>query len=86
MYQHLKTAPETRYREDKKHRYFRPSSRYMRSDKDNGYGYGSPTCRYYPETGRIEDAEVIEYYKDYRRYEEVTKTFKHNEGMVTDDK
>ena len=58
----------------------------MRSDKDNGYGYGSPTCRYYPETGRIEDAEVIEYYKDYPGYEEVTKTFKHNEGIVTDDK
>lgn len=27
-----------------------------------------------------------EYYKDYRRYEEVTKTFKHNVGIVTDDK
>jgi hypothetical protein len=66
----LRRPPEERYQHKKEAWYFHESSWYMRHD--NGYdGYGCnygvcvPECRYYPQTGRIEDEEVIESHNEY---------------------
>jgi hypothetical protein len=65
----LAVPPEERYQDRKRMLMFHDSHKYMRGvNADDGYGCGShpnyvgkciPTCRYYPETGRIEDSEVI---------------------------
>jgi hypothetical protein len=73
----LAVSPEERYQDRKKMLIFHDSHKYMRGvNADDGYGCGSypsyvgkciPTCRYYPETGRIEDSEVIESFEKHEK-------------------
>jgi hypothetical protein len=71
--QQLKVSPEERYQRNKKAWSSHPSSWYVRVPH-NGYdGQGCnqftdpsciPECRFYPETGRIEDLEVIQKHRE----------------------
>jgi hypothetical protein len=64
----LRKTKEQRYLEEKANFLFHDLSCYMRglSDEDHGCtGAGCiPECRFYPDTGVIEDDEVIEKYKN----------------------
>ena len=57
-------SPEERYQAEKTNFLFHDLSCYMRDLGEEDYGCTGagciPECRFYPETGRIEDAEVIE--------------------------
>jgi hypothetical protein len=77
----LKVSPEQRYQHGKYHWYSHPSSWYKRVPH-NGYdGFGCtgqsciPECRFYPETGRIEDSEL----QKHREYEQ---GFRKNNAIV----
>ena len=68
--QALKVSPEQRYQHKKYHWYSHPSSWYVRVPH-NGYdGFGCTgqncvlECRFYHETGRIEDSEVIQNHRE----------------------
>jgi hypothetical protein len=81
--QQLKVSPEERYQHGKYHWYSHPSSWYKRVPH-NGYdGKGCnqytgciPECRFYPETGRIEDSEVIQ------KHREREKRYRDNNAIV----
>jgi hypothetical protein len=68
----LSVSPEERYQHRKDAYYFHESHYYMRGQ--GGYdGQGCtaqqciPECRYFPETGRIEDSEVIEGFEKHEK-------------------
>jgi hypothetical protein len=78
----LKVSPEQRFQHKKYHWYSHPSSWYVRVPH-NGYdGFGCtgqdciPECRFYHETGRIEDSEVIQ------NHREREKRYRDNNGIV----
>jgi hypothetical protein len=71
--QQLKISPEDRYQHRKKHWSSHPSSWYVRVPHKGYDGQGCnqftkpsciPECRFYPEYGRIEDAEVIQEHRE----------------------
>ncbi|MGA7900454.1 MAG: hypothetical protein WCA39_16510 [Nitrososphaeraceae archaeon] len=63
-------SPEERYQDKKRHWYFHKSSWYMRGIKSGYDGNGCnngvcvPACRYYTQSGRIENEEVLKSYED----------------------
>jgi hypothetical protein len=70
----LQVPPEKRYQAAKKHPTSHPSSWTSRGIKTGYDGKGCnqftgcvPECRFYPETGRIEDDEVIAKYEKWKR-------------------
>ena len=69
-------SPEERYQDKKRHWYFHKSSWYMRGIKSGYDGNGCnngvcvPACRYYTQTGRIENEEVLKSYEDNKSYSE----------------
>jgi hypothetical protein len=80
----LRISPEKRYQDRKEPWYFHQSSWYMR--KANGYdGEGCtehgcmPDCRYYSETGRIEDEEVI------REHKEIEELYRKRNAIINID-
>ena len=65
----LEVPPEQRYQKQKEHWYFHKSSWYYREEEGyDGHGCNDgvcvPECRFYPEKGRIEDEEVLSWYKN----------------------
>jgi hypothetical protein len=81
--QQLKVPPEDRYRAMKEAWYFHPTSWYMRRKDGGGYdGIGCngkacvPECKFYPQTGRIEDSEVIQ------KHRELEEHYKKNNAIV----
>jgi hypothetical protein len=83
--QQLKVSPEDRYQHEKKHWSSHPSSWYVRVPHRGYDGQGCnqftkpsciPECRFYPETGRIEDAEVIQ------KHREREKRYRDNNAIV----
>jgi hypothetical protein len=81
--QHLKVSPEERYQHGKYHWHSHPSSWYVRVPH-NGYdGQGCnqftgcvPECRFYPETGKIEDFEVIQ------KHRELEERYRDNNAII----
>jgi hypothetical protein len=72
--QQLKVSSEDRYQHRKKHWYSHPPSWYVRVPHKGYDGQGCnqytgciPECRFYPETGRIEDSEVIQKHREYEQ-------------------
>jgi hypothetical protein len=73
----LEVSPEQRYQDKKEHWYFHESSWYMRGA--NGYdeqGCNSSECRFYPQTGRIKDSEVIQ------KHRELEERYRKNNAIV----
>ncbi len=64
----LSKSPEERYQEEREDRYSH--------DKGCHNGQCIPTCRFYPEHGRIENEEVI------RRYKEIVERYKQKNAIV----
>lgn len=102
---HRRGSPEQRYQKRKKDWQWHESSWWMRRNTTTppltGYdGYGCsgehgciPSCRFYPETGRIEDEEVIAEWEEVRRKRDATTREEkrerrqrvHNYNLVYDD-
>jgi hypothetical protein len=87
----LAVSPEQRYQDRKEMIMFHTSHKYMRGiNADGGFGCGShpnyhgkciPECRYYPETGRIEDSEIIESFEKHEK-PKIISYHVDNEGRI----
>jgi hypothetical protein len=76
----LRPSPEQRYQHEKANFLFHDLGCYMRRLNDTEYGCTGagciPECRFYPETGRIEDEEVIE------EHNKLIESLRHENSIV----
>ena len=66
--EHMKISPELRYQKIKAIKYYRGHEKGCNNSTD----ICVPSCRLYPEFGRIEDEEVIAHYEEIKRNRDAT--------------
>ncbi len=69
MQRALRPTPEQRYQNIKKHGYYHGHEKRCNNSMD---GVSVPTCRFYPEYGRIKDEEVIADYENWKKERDAT--------------